>query len=80
MHGSRAVGAAIQHGANIVTANEVIVEPEGRNTAPCIFLSLLKLLKDGHSEESVVAVLPSDHIILDKQGFTKTLKKQGARP
>lgn len=52
-----------------------IYEPTGRNTAPCIFLSLAKLLSDpNRNPDDVVAILPSDHIILNREGFQNTLK------
>lgn len=58
-----------------VPAENYIYEPNGRNTAPCIYLSLLKLLQDDkRNPADVVAILPSDHIILNKDGFQNTLK------
>ncbi len=53
----------------------VIFEPSGRNTAPCILLSLAKLITQKVSEDDVVAILPSDHVILNHQGFKRTLEK-----
>ena len=64
---------ATEQTSNFLDKKNIILEPEGRNTAPCIFYGLLKLLNDGHDENSIVAVLPSDHVILDHQGFEKTL-------
>ena len=61
--------------ADKVPQDNYIFEPKGRNTAPCIFLSLLKLLNDDkRNPDDVVAILPSDHIILNKDGFQNTLK------
>lgn len=49
-----------------------LVEPQGRNTAPCL------LLATGHiylkNPESVMAVLPADHLIKDGSYFLKKLK------
>lgn len=53
--------------------NGVVFEPSGRNTAPCILLSLASLLKAGASKDDIVAILPSDHVILNKNGFQQTL-------
>ena len=53
----------------------VIFEPSGRNTGPCILLSLAHLMAKGASKEDVVAIVPSDHVILNHQGFRDTLKK-----
>lgn len=52
-----------------------VYEPTGRNTAPCIFLSLAKMLKnENRNPDDVVAILPADHIILNREGFQNTLK------
>jgi mannose-1-phosphate guanylyltransferase len=58
-----------------IGANGVVFEPSGRNTAPCILLSLASLLKSGASKDDVVAILPSDHVILNKNGFQQTLSQ-----
>ena len=58
-----------------INADGIIVEPSGRNTAPCILLSLAYLLKKGVTENDVLAIVPSDHVILNKNGFQSTLKK-----
>jgi len=52
----------------------IILEPSGRNTAPCILLALAHLLKNGASEGDVVTIVPSDHVILNQKGFRNTLK------
>jgi len=53
----------------------IIFEPSGRNTAPCILLSLAHLIHLGCDENSVVAIVPSDHVILNSNGFRDTLKR-----
>lgn len=58
-----------------INKNGIIFEPTGRNTAPCILMSLASLLAKGVSENDVVAIVPSDHVILNKKGFHSTLKK-----
>lgn len=50
----------------------IIVEPEGRNTAPCIALSSLYINK--FYEDSTMVVLPSDHLINDEKTFRKIIK------
>ncbi|GAA0077126.1 mannose-1-phosphate guanylyltransferase [Clostridium sp. CTA-5] len=51
----------------------IIVEPEGRNTAPCIALSALVI--DRYYKDSTMVVLPSDHLIQDEDCFRNiTLK------
>jgi mannose-1-phosphate guanylyltransferase len=45
----------------------IIVEPEGRNTTPCIALSALVI--DRYFKDSTMIVLPSDHLIKDEEKF-----------
>lgn len=45
----------------------IIIEPEGRNTAPCIALSALVI--DRYYKDSTMIVLPSDHLIKDEECF-----------
>lgn len=49
----------------------IIVEPEGRNTAPCITLSAMVI--DRYYKNSNMVVLPSDHLIKDEDEFRNTL-------
>lgn len=50
----------------------IIVEPIGKNTAPCICLAALKIRQK--DPESVMAVLPADHYIGDPVTFCSCLK------
>ena len=45
----------------------IIVEPEGRNTAPCITLSSMIIKR--RFKDAVMAVLPSDHLIKNEEKF-----------
>ncbi len=49
----------------------LILEPYGKNTAPCIAYSSLKINKI--NEDSIMVVLPADHVIGDDQEFRKAL-------
>lgn len=49
----------------------IILEPEGRNTAPCIALSAMVI--DRYYKNSNMVVLPSDHLINDEEEFRNTL-------
>ena len=49
----------------------IIVEPEGRNTAPCIALSAMVIEK--YYKNSNMVVLPSDHLIKDEEEFRNTI-------
>lgn len=55
----------------------IISEPFGRNTAPCIALGA-RLLKERIGEDGIMAVLPADHIIRSENEFAR-LMKLGAR-
>lgn len=49
----------------------IIIEPEARNTAPCITLSAMVI--DRYYKNSNMVVLPSDHLIKDEEEFRNTL-------
>ncbi|MGU9380708.1 mannose-1-phosphate guanylyltransferase [Clostridium perfringens] len=49
----------------------IIVEPEGRNTAPCIALSALVI--ERYYKEATMVVLPSDHLINKEERFREIL-------
>lgn len=49
----------------------IIVEPEGRNTAPCIALSAMVI--ERYYKNYNMIVLPSDHLIKDEEEFRDTL-------
>lgn len=50
----------------------IIVEPVGKNTAPCILFSAFFIEK--YYKNVILAVLPSDHLIKDEEAFNNTLK------
>lgn len=54
-----------------LSAEQVIVEPAARNTAPCIGLAATYLRK--RYPDEVMAVLPADHVIKDDAGFHRAL-------
>lgn len=54
-----------------ICKNQVLCEPLGRNTAPCIAYANYKIL-DANPDARIV-VAPSDHIILDENEFASTL-------
>src|SRR5215470_17675657 len=51
---------------------EILAEPRGRNTAPCIGLAALHAKRVAVDEPMVV--LPADHFIADVEGFTRTIR------
>ncbi|HHL31631.1 MAG TPA: mannose-1-phosphate guanylyltransferase/mannose-6-phosphate isomerase, partial [Oceanospirillales bacterium] len=54
-----------------------MLEPMGRNTAPAIALAALEV-KQRFGEDTVMLVMPSDHLIKDKQAFKKAVN-EGAK-
>ncbi|MBA4416802.1 MAG: mannose-1-phosphate guanylyltransferase [Syntrophus sp. (in: bacteria)] len=48
-----------------------IVEPEGKDTAPCIGLAALTLM--GIDEKAIMITLPADHYVPDVDDFTATI-------
>ncbi len=58
----------------MIPSENIIIEPEGRNTAPCIFLGLLQMLKNGVSKDDCIVVLPSDHVINNQENFSRDIQ------
>ncbi|MGR7813437.1 mannose-1-phosphate guanylyltransferase [Lacinutrix undariae] len=56
-----------------VSQRQVILEPEMRNTAPCILYASLKIQKE--NPEAMMIVAPSDHWIEDEAAFTKNVQQ-----
>lgn len=55
-----------------IPAENIIAEPFGRNTAPCV--GLASVIISAKNKDGVIITLPADHIILDKNKFQETLK------
>jgi mannose-1-phosphate guanylyltransferase/mannose-6-phosphate isomerase len=51
----------------------IILEPEGRNTAPALTLAALYLTS--RESDTLMAVMPADHVISDRQEFVTTVEK-----
>lgn len=52
---------------------DIILEAQGRNTAPAIAAAAFKALRD--SGDSILLILPADHIILNEAAFNATTLK-----
>ncbi|UUZ83046.1 mannose-1-phosphate guanylyltransferase [Paenibacillus sp. P26] len=52
--------------------DNIIIEPIGRNTAPCV--GLASVIIEEKFPDSTMVVLPSDHIIENEEGFIQILK------
>jgi mannose-1-phosphate guanylyltransferase / mannose-6-phosphate isomerase len=61
-------------------ANNVILEPNGRNTAPAVLLTAKWLEHHHHASlDDVILILPSDHVIQDLSQLTYAFKKAQER-
>jgi mannose-1-phosphate guanylyltransferase/mannose-6-phosphate isomerase len=56
-----------------VQASALILEPQGRNTAPAVALAALQAV--GADPESILLVLPADHLIKDVDAFVAAVDK-----
>lgn len=61
------IRAEIKH----VEPENIIVEPSGKNTAPCIGLAALKICMA--NENCVMGVFPADHLVVGHHQFEKAL-------
>lgn len=55
-----------------ISERNIIIEPEGRNTTPCITLSALIIQR--YYQDSNMIVLPSDHLIEHENRFRQIIK------
>ena len=53
----------------------ILVEPGSRNTAPAAFVASLQATKINKSEESLLLIMPSDHLIEDTDSFVETINE-----
>src|SRR2546430_7721400 len=68
---------ALRKQAGGVPEKNVIAEPLGRNTAPCIALAA-KILRDRNGGDAIMVVLPADHLIKNDEEFARIIDR-GAR-
>ncbi|MCX6353023.1 MAG: mannose-1-phosphate guanylyltransferase [Bacteroidetes bacterium] len=54
-----------------LTDDQILGEPSARNTAPCIAYASFKI--HAKRKDAVIAVVPSDHLILDEKEFEATM-------
>ncbi len=57
-------------------ADAILIEPEGRNTAPAVLAAAMNLAEQG--ADTIMLVAPSDHVIPDSEAFKAALER--ARP
>lgn len=54
-----------------IPPGNILIEPKGKNTAPCLCLAALHIQQ--RNPEAIMAVLPADHFIADRNLFLQTL-------
>lgn len=54
-----------------IPPSNILYEPIGKNTAPCITWSALEIIKK--DPKAVLVILPADHLIKDHKQFLKTI-------
>lgn len=65
----------VRHQIPQLPEDSILVEPEARNTAPCIALAAAHLRARSDNDDLVMAVLPADHAIFNDEGFRRTLQE-----
>ena len=57
----------------IDTLGTIVLEPVGRNTAPALTLAALTAIREG--ADTILLVMPADHVILDKAAFQSAVRE-----
>lgn len=60
---------------SLVPKKNIVAEPMGRNTAPCIGLAALYIKQ--RDPDAVMVVLPADHVIIEENRFREGLMSAG---
>ena len=69
---------AVREAVPDVPAENVLEEPMGRNTAPCIGMAAMVIRERG-GDDAVMAVFPADHFIRDREAFPERGEDRGRR-
>lgn len=71
-------GHAVETGRQLpdVATDHILVEPCGRNTAPCIGLAAIRLLAE--DPDAVMLVTPADHVITPNERFIAAVERAAA--
>ena len=56
-----------------IPVENIVAEPVGRNTAPCVALASAIISAKGNDQE-VMVVLPADHLVADADNFNRTIQ------
>ncbi|HEY7714338.1 MAG TPA: sugar phosphate nucleotidyltransferase [Candidatus Binatia bacterium] len=63
---------ALRHVLSALPRNNFLTEPQGKNTAPCVGLAALEIVR--RNPEAIMIVLPADHWVINGAAFRRTLK------
>ena len=55
-----------------ISAENIIIEPSGKNTAPCIGLAALRIGE--LQKDAVMGVFPADHLIVGQRKFVRAIR------
>jgi mannose-1-phosphate guanylyltransferase/mannose-6-phosphate isomerase len=55
------------------TLSRIVLEPEGRNTAPAVALAAILALRDMPGTPPILLVMPADHVIQDRAAFLEAV-------
>ena len=61
----------IKEHVNGIPSENIIIEPEGKNTAPCIALAALRIAEI--NENATMGVFPADHLVIGHKEFEKAI-------
>lgn len=56
-----------------IPARNILLEPQGRNTAPAVALAVCRIAR--RDPEAVIAAAPADHAVADARAFRSVLRK-----
>src|SRR4051812_11160822 len=65
--------ADVQKAVPSLPAENIVAEPSARNTAPCIGLGALEILRK--DPDAVIAVIPSDQFVSDGENYRTAVQK-----
>jgi len=63
---------ALRRELRALPGRNFLAEPQGKNTAPCIGLAALEVVK--RNPDAVMIILPADHWVADVNAFQRTLR------
>ncbi len=75
---NEALAEAVSEAVPQIPTENVLLEPVGRNTAPCIGMAAVAVRERLGSADEVLAVFPADHFIRDEEAFRDAVRLAAA--